>query len=484
MLERLSLAALVGTCGLAAGEDRIPVLLLTGENNHNWRYTSRMFEDTLEATGRFEVDVRDDAAAALEDWEGLTGYRVVVLDYNGPRWGEAAEANFVKAVTENALGVVVIHAANNAFPGWAPYERMVGLLWRQGTGHGRFHEFDVVWTDEDHPIAGMGALVAHPDELYHELKNPQGASFEVIAEARSSTESGGTGKDEPMAIVREFGEGRVFHTPLGHVWTNVEETKASISDPQFKVLLARGTEWAATGSCTIESAEDVREHNVLTSEERDAGWALLFDGETLTGMRGFRQEGFPSSGWRIEEGTLATEGGGPDVITTSTYEDFEFSCEWKVSPGGNSGIIYLVTEDHPGRRASSRRAEPEDSGRDAVRDDRVRARRGAPGGGVEPGGGAEAGGEHRALAERVQGRGVRDRVGRVRRAGGGEQVQPVAELRIEPGGARGAAGAWGGGVVPEHQGAEGGVGARTGWCVSGGVCLADARGADQRVDVG
>lgn len=331
----------------AAADDPIPVLLLTGENNHNWRYTSRHFEDTLEATGRFDVDISDDPAATLADWDTLMSYRVMVLDYNGPRWGAEAEANFVKAVNEKALGVVVIHAANNPFRGWAAYERMVGLMWRAGAGHGRFHEFDIEWTMPEHPIAlGMPNITDHPDELYHGLTNPQDAKFAVIAVAHSSTESGGSGQEEPMVLVAEFGEGKVFHTTLGHVWTNVESTKASISDPQFKVLIARGAEWVATGACTIESAEDVRTHNTLTSAERAEGWELLFDGTTLSGMRGFRQDAFPSSGWQVEDGVLATEGGGPDVITMEQYEDFEFSCEWKVEPGGNSGIIYLVTEDH------------------------------------------------------------------------------------------------------------------------------------------
>ena len=143
-----------------------PVLLLTGENNHNWRYTSRYFEDTLEATGRFDVDVSDDPAAALADWDKLITYRAIVLDYNGPRWGDEADANFIKAVSEKAIGVVVIHASNNPFRGWAPFERMVGLLWRETAGHGRVHEFDIEWTMPEHPVAlGMPTLENHPDEL-------------------------------------------------------------------------------------------------------------------------------------------------------------------------------------------------------------------------------------------------------------------------------------------------------------------------------
>jgi type 1 glutamine amidotransferase len=347
LMSKLVALSVLLTTGAALAKGGIPVLLLTGENNHNWRYTSRMFEDTLESTGLFDVTVSDDPADALADWSSLSRYRAIVLDYNGPRWGSEAEANFVRAVEQNGAGVVVIHASNNAFPGWEAYEQMVGLLWRDATGHGDFHEFDVVWTQPDHPIAkGMGDLTNHPDELYHALKNPADATFDLLATAHSSTESRGSGQDEPMALVTQYGKGRIFHTPLGHVWDKAEATKASISDPQFKLLIARATEWVATGRCTIESVEDVREHNTLTDDEARSGWVSLFDGTRLTGLRGYRETGFPSSGWLIADATLQTEGDGPDVVTDKEYESFEFSCDWKVAPGGNSGIIYLVSEDH------------------------------------------------------------------------------------------------------------------------------------------
>lgn len=344
MSKRLALVVVAGM-GSAAWAQQIPVLLVTGENNHNWRYTSRMYADTLEATGKFNVDITDDPASTLADADRLAAYKVIVLDYNGPRWGAEAEANFVDAV-QNGTGVVAIHAANNAFKGWDDYEKMIGLLWRDTAGHGTFHEFDVTWADTDNPVAAMGDLKNHPDELYHGLSNPQHADFDVLAEAMSATDQGGSGKNEPMVLVRTFGKGRVFHTPLGHVWTDQAQTKASISDPQFKLLLARGTEWAATGTCTIDSPDDVRTHNTLTSAEKEQGWELLFDGSALTGMRGYKEEGFPSSGWKLTDATLQTEGDGPDVVTDKEYENFEFSCEWKVAPGGNSGIIYLVSEDH------------------------------------------------------------------------------------------------------------------------------------------
>jgi hypothetical protein len=90
----------------------------------------------------------------------------------------------------------------------------------------------------------------------------------------------------------------------------------------------------------------------LTDEEKRAGWSLLFDGSTLTGWRGFKRSDASATRWKIEDGTLSVDPadgrdtrGALDLITTSTYDNFELSLEWRVSPGGNSGVKYFVLED-------------------------------------------------------------------------------------------------------------------------------------------
>ena len=111
-----------------------------------------MHKDTLEATGLFKVDLTDSPASKLADAKGLAGYQVFVVDYNGERWGEPAETNFLNAV-KNGAGVVIIHATNNSFVGWTEWDKMIALLWINGTtGHGKFHAFDVSYVDREHPI--------------------------------------------------------------------------------------------------------------------------------------------------------------------------------------------------------------------------------------------------------------------------------------------------------------------------------------------
>ncbi|MFQ5504569.1 MAG: DUF1080 domain-containing protein [Planctomycetota bacterium] len=89
--------------------------------------------------------------------------------------------------------------------------------------------------------------------------------------------------------------------------------------------------------------------NTLSEADRAAGWKLLFDGSSLAGWRAFRKKELPKAGWEIRDECLshvARKGGG-DIVTLEQYEDFEFECEWKVAPGANSGIMYLVSEAMP-----------------------------------------------------------------------------------------------------------------------------------------
>ena len=323
--------------------DKIPVLIVTGANNHDWQYTSESFKTALEDSGRFLVEVTTEPGKTLADAGALRKYAAFLLDYNGPRWGDEAERCFL-AAARSGTGVAVFHAANNAFPGWREYEELVGLCWREGTGHGAFHEFDVKILDRSHPITrALSDFKAHPDELYHRLVHMHGARFEVIASAFSTADSGGSGRDEPMMTVRQFGVGRVFHTPLGHVWPGVEDTRRSHQDPQFRTLVVRALEWVASGRVS----GDPPPANQLTEEERGAGFRSLFDGVSNRGWRGFRSGAFPGNGWVVEDGALRCIGGkgGGDIITSDRFEDFELSIEWKVAKGSNSGIIYRVSEE-------------------------------------------------------------------------------------------------------------------------------------------
>ena len=92
-------------------------------------------------------------------------------------------------------------------------------------------------------------------------------------------------------------------------------------------------------------APEVGGPNTLTADQTAQGWKLLFNGTALTGWKGYKKDA-PGTGWVVENGelTLATAGAG-DIMTVEEFGPFELSLEWKISPNGNSGIIYLIKED-------------------------------------------------------------------------------------------------------------------------------------------
>lgn len=119
--------------------------------------------------------------------------------------------------------------------------------------------------------------------------------------------------------------------------TPAEEAEAAAAVEAAAEAAATAAEQAAAAALADSSA------NQLSPEEVADGWQLLFDGESLAGWRGFRNEDVPD-GWAAKHGTLVRNGSGGDIITIGQYGDFELSIDWRVAPGGNSGIFFHVTE--------------------------------------------------------------------------------------------------------------------------------------------
>ena len=93
-------------------------------------------------------------------------------------------------------------------------------------------------------------------------------------------------------------------------------------------------------------------NNMLTDEEKNDGWRMLWDGKTNTGWRGAKLDEFPNKGWKIINGeliVLSSDGGesigGGDIVTKELYDDFELKVDFKITEGANSGIKYFVNTD-------------------------------------------------------------------------------------------------------------------------------------------
>jgi hypothetical protein len=101
---------------------------------------------------------------------------------------------------------------------------------------------------------------------------------------------------------------------------------------------------SASDSVAADTAQDTMSTFSLTAAERAEGWRLLFDGRTTEGWRGYKQQTAPD-GWQAIDGELTRVAAGGDIITNEQFGDFELALEWKVAEGGNSGIMYRVTEE-------------------------------------------------------------------------------------------------------------------------------------------
>ena len=88
--------------------------------------------------------------------------------------------------------------------------------------------------------------------------------------------------------------------------------------------------------------------NTLTPEEKKAGYKLLFDGKTMKNWRDPAKQIVPGDAWKIEDGTLTTVSKPhieEDLLTEKSYGDFELKFDWKISPGGNTGLKYRIQRE-------------------------------------------------------------------------------------------------------------------------------------------
>ena len=249
------------------GLAKIKLLLIDGQNNHDWKRCSPVMIDTLKATGRFSIDRATVAKEDIADFKpDFSKYDVVLSNYNGEPWLQETQDSFVKYIKKGG-NLAVVHAADNSFPNWKEFNEMIGLggwkgrnekdgpyvYWKDGKivrdeskgrggSHGRPWEYKVVVREKKHPITrGLPTeFLMVKEELYDRLRGPA-KNMTVLATAFAE---GGSERHEPVLMTISYGKGRVFHTVMGHSHT-------SRGGVAFQETLIRGTEWAATSKVTF-----------------------------------------------------------------------------------------------------------------------------------------------------------------------------------------------------------------------------------------
>ena len=118
----------------------VPVLIVDGFSNHDWKQTSALTKQILEKSGLFKVDITTVPTDSMQQkaWKPVFGkYAVIIQNTNniqnpGLRWPRSAELQ-LESYVKNGGGLYVLHSANNAYPHWKEYDKMIGLGWRPAT---------------------------------------------------------------------------------------------------------------------------------------------------------------------------------------------------------------------------------------------------------------------------------------------------------------------------------------------------------------
>lgn len=285
-------------------QSKMKALIVDGQNNHAvWPKSSVMMKQYLEETGLFEVEIyrsrytwraereqdylKHGTTDPTEDLEeprtdekfvpNFDQFDVVISNFGwkAAPWPELTQRAFEEYVSHGG-GFVSVHAADNSFPQWKEYNRMIGIggwgdrnesdgpyLYFNNDGeqvidtsigsagaHGDRHRFPVTIRDSEHPITkGMpNVWMTGIDECYAKLRGPA-ENMTVLATGKDQSVNAPTDRHEPVLMVINYDKGRVFHTTLGH---DVD----SFENVGFISSFTRGVEWAATGAVSQEIPVD------------------------------------------------------------------------------------------------------------------------------------------------------------------------------------------------------------------------------------
>lgn len=262
--------------GTIMAKNNVNVLYITGHTDkyHSCEDASEYLVPLLKEQDIFNTEVYTMGLKLHAGSIDFGKYDVVVLNINQVEWDDDVKSDFENYVSSGG-GLVVMHEADNAFPEWGEFNRMIGLggwgdrdksagpyfYWKDGNmvkdfessgpcgWHGQRVPFLINVRRPVHPVMkGLPSAWLHVnDELYGSLRGPA-ENVEVLATGFSDEKTGGTGKEEPVVFTVAYGKGRVFHCVLGHT---SKGDNVALQNVGYQTVYVRGVEWAATGDVTI-----------------------------------------------------------------------------------------------------------------------------------------------------------------------------------------------------------------------------------------
>lgn len=292
---------------------RIRALIITGNDHfhHRWRAASARFREILEERPYFDVRITEAFDGATADT--LASFDVVLLNYFGAdapggqerRWGEATERALFDYV-RNGGGLVVLHGSFWMGASWDSHTdellELFGGAMSPKSRRAPGEAVQVHLTMPDHPITrGLSDFVSPVDDKYVNISVPPDNDITVLADVHDPAEAyldgayyavnampgpkiydletartlPGVDQRHPVVWTKPYGSGRVFALALGHVGAStiggahrgrIEGREVgptmdiATRTPQYKTMLIRGTEWAATGEVLPDPVDEMPEH--------------------------------------------------------------------------------------------------------------------------------------------------------------------------------------------------------------------------------
>ncbi len=264
LVSVLLTSVLISCTGKVRNPEISSVLILSGQNNHEWQKTSPLIAEILENSGLFEVSITNDPDTL--SYNSLKRYHVILSNRNtwpdtSSRMSSRWEKEFLKFVGKGG-GFVSLHAGSSAFYGWDDFHRIGIGRWGRDTRHGQITTGRISELDQDHPVTKGLREFYITDEFWEKTDIFPGS----IPIAKVYAESGSDGKPifEPALLYNHFRKGRCIYIALGH-------DEKAIRNTGLRTLLVRSTQWAAREDINDETIPwFLRENSTL--KEEDYSW--------------------------------------------------------------------------------------------------------------------------------------------------------------------------------------------------------------------
>lgn len=355
--------ALAACCALTAeaANKKVLVVSVTKGFVHDIIPTDNaLMEKLAKESGQFDVDFvkTEEDMAKMMTLESLAKYDGVVFNNTTGDLPLPDRQGFVNWVA-SGKGFVGLHAATDTLGGFPPYTEMVGGLFLT---HGQQATVNVIKEDPTHPIIKdiPDGLVVH-DEMYI-LQKFNRATVHGLLTMDKRPNDGSPDANQPgdytIAYCKNWGQGRVFYTSLGH-------RKDVVANDWYEGHLLQGVLWSL-GLIDGDPSATSKWYTV-DAKEASEGFKPLFNGCDLTGWYYRNPNGFKS--WSAQNGMLVNRipkgGHGTDLVTNQKYRDFVVRYDYMVPEGSNSGF-YLRGRHEIQVLGEAVNAKPEKIGDNAI----------------------------------------------------------------------------------------------------------------------